>query len=253
MFPIAPLPQIINQDKAALRSRRICILLDFLIPVLILGLGTMLIRIYGLDLKWGARFYDAAGFWLGKQIPAFDLFYDYGTLPALLTAIAGLGVCITGFALPRLQKWRRSSLFLVLAMLLGPGLLVNAVLKEYWGRPRPRNVVEFQGRYAFEEPLEIDLSSPGQSFPSGHASMGFYFFAAHFLARKRKPSLAGWLLLLGLVYGVAMGIVRMAQGGHFASDVLWSGGLTWMVCASLYYLMRLDTRPSHVNIDKEAL
>ena len=255
MFQIAPLPNIINQDqdKAALRSRRISILLDFLLPILILGLGTALIRFYNLDLKWGARFFDAAGMWLGKKIPAFDLIYDYGKLPALLTAIAGLGVCITGFALPRLKQWRRSSLFLVLAMLLGPGLLVNAVLKEYWGRPRPRNVAEFNGRYAFEEPLKIDLSSPGQSFPSGHASMGFYFFTLHFLTRKRNRRTAAWLFLLGLAYGVAMGIVRMAQGGHFASYVLWSGGLTWLVCAALYYLMRLDKTPGLANIDKEAL
>ena len=50
-----------------------------------------------------------------------------------------------------LSWWRspgvpgRAAVFLVLSLLLGPGLLVNVILKDNWGRPRPGSVVEFGG------------------------------------------------------------------------------------------------------------
>lgn len=229
------------QGQAALRSRLLASL-DFLVPILLLALGTLLIRIWDLDLRLSSYFYSAAGNWRGKGVLALDWLYDFGTLPALLTALLGLGVVIAGLFRQRLRVWRKNGLYLALVMLLGPGLVVNAVLKEYWGRPRPRNVVEFRGRYAFEPVLTIDPGSPGESFPSGHASMGFYFFALHFVLRRRHRLGSLLFLLLGLVYGSGMGVVRLAQGGHFASDVLWSGALVWLICAGLYYLLRLHRK-----------
>jgi membrane-associated PAP2 superfamily phosphatase len=32
----------------------------------------------------------------------------------------------------------------------------------------------------------------------------------------------------------------MVQGAHFASDVLWSGGFTYLTGLLLYYALRLD-------------
>ncbi len=60
--------------------------------------------------------------------------------------------------------------------------------------------------------------------------------------RNRKASAA--FFLLALCYGAVLGYIRVAQGGHFVSDVLWSGGLVYLVCASLYYLLRLDAFPA---------
>ncbi|MBW6513936.1 MAG: phosphatase PAP2 family protein [Candidatus Syntrophosphaera sp.] len=235
-----PSIKINDQDTAALRSRRIVLILDFLVPVLALGLGTWLIRIFDLDLLLQGFFFSDAGTWSGKQFALFDLVYRYGTLPALFTAFTGFAVFSVSFFSRSLVIWRWSGLFLVLAMLLGPGLLVNAVFKEYWGRPRPRNIIEFNGIHAFEEPLTYDSSSPGNSFPSGHASMGFYFFALYFVVRGRRKYLTPWFFLLAMAYGIGMGIIRMAQGGHFASDVLWAAGFVYLSCALLYHLLKLD-------------
>jgi len=41
-----------------------------------------------------------------------------------------------------------------------------------------------------------------------------------------------------------MGVARMVQGGHFPSDVLWAGGMVYLVGLSLYYLLRLDQEAS---------
>jgi membrane-associated PAP2 superfamily phosphatase len=42
--------------------------------------------------------------------------------------------------------------------------------------------------------------------------------------------------LLGLAYGTVMGIGRMVQGGHFATDVLWAWGLTYLTGLILAYI-----------------
>lgn len=221
-------------------SRHIVLILDFLLPALILAAGTWLIRARGLDLKFQASFYAGSGNWTGHYIKWFDLIYKYGTLPALILSITGLVVYVAGFFSHNLAQWRRSGLFLALVMLLGPGLLVNAVFKEYWGRPRPSQLAVFGGQSAYEAPLTIDPASTGEAFPSGHASMGFYFFVLYFIFRGRKPRLTAWALVISLLYGCGMGLVRMAQGGHFASDILWSGGMVWFSCALLYYLLKID-------------
>jgi hypothetical protein len=40
---------------------------------------------------------------------------------------------------------RMYGLFILLSVILGPGLLVNLVFKDHWGRPRPRQVVALGG------------------------------------------------------------------------------------------------------------
>jgi len=35
-------------------------------------------------------------------------------------------------------------------------------------------------------------------------------------------------------------MARVAQGGHFVSDVLWAWGIVHLTAVSLYYLMGLD-------------
>ncbi|MDX9949000.1 MAG: phosphatase PAP2 family protein [Candidatus Cloacimonadaceae bacterium] len=237
-FPRDPVSQ--TMDMAVPRSRHILFALDFILPILILALGTWLIRSQGLDLKYQSHFYRGNGIWMGNKAWGFEFIYKYGTLPSLIVALAGVAVFVTSFFSKNLARWRRSGLFLALAMLLGPMLLVNAILKENWGRPRPSQVIEFGGIYAYEPPLSIDHSSPGKSFPSGHASMTFYFFALYFIFRGRKKRLAAWSLVFSLVFGFGMGLVRMAQGGHFISDILWAGGVVWLSCALLYYLLKLD-------------
>jgi hypothetical protein len=39
--------------------------------------------------------------------------------------------------------------------------------------------------------------------------------------------------MMGIVYGFGMSLTRVAQGGHFTSDVLWSGGIMYLVAAIL--------------------
>jgi membrane-associated PAP2 superfamily phosphatase len=109
-----------------------------------------------------------------------------------------------------------------------------------WGRPRPIDIVDFNGSRPYHQVYQPAGPDMGKSFPSGHAAIGFYTIAPFFVLRRRKPRAALGLLLAGGGYGALMSVGRMLQGGHFLSDVLWSGYLVHMTGMLLYYLLHPD-------------
>src|SRR5690606_23635728 len=118
---------------------------------------------------------------------------------------------------------------------LGPGLIVNALLKDHWGRPRPVQVADFGGAETFLLVGTIGSSPAGKSFSSGHASIAFYLMTPFFALVATRPRLAWAFLSAGVVWGLLVGAGRVLQGGHWPSDVLWSGGL---VSLSAFVLSR---------------
>ena len=76
----------------------------------------------------------------------------------------------------------------------------------------------------------------GKSFPSGHGSMA-YSVASAAAFYPYHPVVAVGALVGGIAFGTLTGAARMAQGGHFATDVLWSGIIVFVVIATLYYLV----------------
>jgi membrane-associated PAP2 superfamily phosphatase len=118
----------------------------------------------------------------------------------------------------------------VLVIAIGPGLVVNLIFKDHWGRPRPMHITQFGGEYQYIPPLQIG-DTPDKSFVCGHCSVGYAFFALYFLAQNYR--VAYFLLTLGLAW--TMGFTRMTSGGHFVSDILWSGYLVFLVAFALYY------------------
>jgi len=83
-----------------------------------------------------------------------------------------------------------------------------------------------------------------KSFPCGHCAIGFYVSAPWLVLRRRRPRLALGFLLGGLGWGLTMGAARMMAGGHFFSDVVWAGGMVWLVALALYPLLRPDEAPA---------
>ena len=119
-------------------------------------------------------------------------------------------------------KWR-NWIYLVAVVLIGPILLIDIICKEHVGRPRPRQIVEFSGTEKYMPPLHInsaDENNNGKSFVSGHAAVGFYIAAFAFISgvRFRKT-----LYATGIIAGSFIGFLRVMQGGHFLSDVVFSG------------------------------
>lgn len=204
------------------------------------------IRSFDLDLAVSRWFYrgEIEPSWWGKGRPILDLLYRHGTLPANLVAGAGLVGWLVSLFRSGLRRHRRTFALLFLTLVIGPGLLVNGVGKEHWGRPRPREVVEFGGRESFLPVGAVDWDGKGESFPSGHASTGFYFFALCFIWRARRPRAAAAGAAGAIVAGSLLGFQRIAVGAHFLSDVLWSGGIVYLTAlaldASLPKMVRME-------------
>jgi len=138
------------------------------------------------------------------------------------------------------QAARRQTAFLILSLALGPGLLVNSVLKEHFHRPRPAHVEEFGGQAAFQPFYQaVGGCEKNCSFPSGETAAAFWTLAPALLVQGplRLPAVA-----LALAFGLGTGLLRMAAGAHFLSDVLASGVLMTALIAMLWILLRPDRR-----------
>ena len=207
------------------------------VPLLILAIGTGLIRFLNLDLKTTALFHAPDGTWPWDHKAWIELLYHYGTIPAIVVAVVGLVMFTASFRIDSWKCWRRDALCAALVLAIGPGLLVNAVFKDHFGRPRPREVREFGGDQTFLPVLQPDFGAPGRSFPSGHASMGFYWLGLGACLWAHRRRLAVALLALGFIHGGLMGLARIAQGAHWLSDILWAAGFVylgaWVLCRVL--------------------
>ncbi|MBI2230816.1 MAG: phosphatase PAP2 family protein [Deltaproteobacteria bacterium] len=128
----------------------------------------------------------------------------------------------------------RRIIFLLLTLFLGPGLLINVILKEQSGRSRPSRVGAFGGDRQFTAAFaSTGACNSNCSFVSGDAAMGYYLLAFLFVARKRRWAIA----LAAYTLGTAIGLVRIAQGAHFLSDVIFAGFFTFLVAWILQFLI----------------
>jgi len=111
--------------------------------------------------------------------------------------------------------------FLVVSLAVGPGLLVESVLKSFSGRARPRDITVFGGEHPFTPAIWLaDSCERNCSFVSGHAALAFWTTAFAFVC---PAPYRAWVLVGGLVLGGLMGLARMAEGAHFLSDVFFAG------------------------------
>jgi len=129
---------------------------------------------------------------------------------------------------------QRRLLAWVLMAIVGLGVVVDWGLKNNVGRPRPEQLQLFGADKpfvpAFQWSTHCDVNC---SFVSGHAASGFSLMAWGMWAgwqRRQK------FLLMGMVAGAAIGAVRVAQGGHFVSDVVFSGWAVWLTYLLIRYI-----------------
>jgi lipid A 4'-phosphatase len=193
------------------------------------GALLLLTAVPQIDLGFSALFWrPGKGFYLADWPPVQTLYRSapYVTGALILFLLAALVLPLLGG--PRLLGAdRRAALYLLLALALGPGLVINTGFKDHWGRARPTQIVEFGGTHRFTPALVPSRECERNcSFSSGHAGLGFYFVSFAFLAppgRRRGGEVAA--LALGAFYGIG----RIAQGGHFLSDVVVSGLIVYAV------------------------
>lgn len=162
----------------------------------------------------------------------FQFLYRYGESPALAVGITAACIWAVSYYFVSLKKWRPGAQVLVLTLIIGAGIITNGLLKNYWERPRPKQTIEFGGEHAYQpyyEPYQGNSPIHLRSFPSGHAMMGFYFLAFIPIGIYYQNNKLVWIgILTGLLFGIALSITRIAQGGHYITDTLFSGLLSWL-------------------------
>lgn len=150
----------------------------------------------------------------------------------------------------------RFSLYFATLYLLGPALLVNGILKSFWGRPRPKNVVPFGGDLSFVDAWSIgEHMFSHRSFVSGEAAtiMCLIPLALYVPRPWRRQVLA---LLVLVVAAVSMN--RVAAGAHFLSDIAISMALVltlavglrrafYVSCAETFSNERLEAELSRIG------
>lgn len=121
---------------------------------------------------------------------------------------------------------RRSMCAWLLVVCIGLGFMVDWVLKDHFGRPHPYQTHVFTGDQDFVPAFHYrPLCEVNCSFVSGHAAGGFVWMAWGMWGWRRRRQ--AWLLA-GVAAGSFIGAARVMQGGHFLSDVVFSGWVIWL-------------------------
>src|SRR5262245_56969030 len=191
-----------------------------------------------LDLILAEPFFNpATGIWAAAGPPSARARDAIAWLIALIAAPAFVAL-IGKLILPRRPMLLpgRAAVLMILTLALGPGLLANVILKDTWGRPRPIDVTEFGGPLKFVPWWDPRGGCARNcSFVAGEPSGAFWTLAPAALTPPHWRALAYGA---ALAFGTALGLVRAAGGGHFISDVVFSGVfmflLIWIV-HGLYY------------------
>lgn len=210
-----------------------------LTALMVLGglLATYAIHEFNLDIKYSAQFHDPlqkVNPWpVGAEFPWMFL-YDYGAIPTIALMLFSFISLVLAKLGKISHKFKGPLIVIFLTCLIGPGILVNGILKPYWGRPRPSEIQEFSGPWKYHAPWKPGTPGKGKSFTCGHCS--FAFASSSILAFfPYYPYAATTLGVAGFGYGIMMSQARIVQGGHFFSDALWSGVIIFSLLSLLYY------------------
>lgn len=129
----------------------------------------------------------------------------------------------------------RAAVFLVATLALGPGLLTNLILKDHWHRARPIDVQQFGGDQHFTPWWDPRGDCPDNcSFIAGEPSGAFWTLAPAALAAAELQPVA---YAAALTFGTAVGVLRIAAGAHFFSDVVFAGVFTYLVIWAVHALL----------------
>lgn len=203
--------------------------INIFIWLLFLASAILFISYPQIDLYFSSLFYTN-GFYLRGSM--YEMFF-YKSVPILITffATATLSLFAYNFFTKKsiLGVNGRVAIYCVLVLSLAPGLIVNTILKEHWGRARPAEIVQFGGTKKFT-PAFVISDQGGNSFSSGHGAAAFSLLGFALLAKRRRK----FWIALALSYGIAVSFARIIAGGHFLSDNITSFFIVYITTYILY-------------------
>ncbi|MDC3078817.1 phosphatase PAP2 family protein [Pelagibacteraceae bacterium] len=112
----------------------------------------------------------------------------------------------------------REIFFLWVSQIISVLIFINLIIKNFWGRARPNEIIEFGGKEIFSPWFEItNACETNCSFVSGDASVGFSIIILYLITKKII------FLYTSVVAGLVLGLIRIMAGGHFLSDIFFAG------------------------------
>lgn len=204
----------------------------------------------GLDLLVSVRYYNADNGFFHRNDPFVLALYDWtpwiGRGLILALALFAMLAPLLARLLARRGRadlaersrgpWRHMATVTVCCALLGNGLIIEGIFKNFMGRPRPVQVIPFGGQDAYHGPFVPGDDPPNhRSFVSSHAAAGFALMS---LGLTCGPVWRRRWLLIGTVAGSVVGLGRILQGGHFLSDIIFAFYAVWLSCELVAWVDR---------------
>lgn len=163
----------------------------------------------------------------------------------LMTFVA-IVLMLWGMKAQRIQGSRFGREHLMVGV-FGTVIIIAAVgvLKRLTGIECPWSIDEFGGEMRFISMQEVvrlamtGQTGEGRCFPAGHSTGGLFLLAWAAAVHDMSRQASAWLVAAGVTLGLLMGLVRMAQGAHFLSHVIWA---TWVSGLIAYLLWAVKLR-----------
>jgi len=155
----------------------------------------------------------------------------------LIGLVVYLVICALRIKIP--AELHKKFIFLFGTAFIAELIIINWVLKNHWGRPRPVQVDQFGGSIAthFEPAGRISHECiQNCSFSSGHAGIAA---CVGLLAIFLPPRWRSLYLVLTVGFVAVVGFMRMARGAHFLSDVTISPLIVLATAMVVKDLLRL--------------
>lgn len=200
-----------------------------------------------LDLRIAGWFFDyGKNDFALRWRPHLGFLRDAGMWVVALVIAPAIAALVIKLAAPRrpMLMSARAILFLLVTLALGPGLIVNVGLKDYWGRSRPIDVPEFGGSERFTPWWDPRGGCPKNcSFVAGEASGAFWTLAPAALA---PPAWRAVAYGAAMAFGTGVGFLRMSFGAHFLSDVIFAGVFMFLLIWTVHGLI-FRWRPTRLS------
>jgi membrane-associated PAP2 superfamily phosphatase len=182
-----------------------------------------------LDVKIAAPFYVVDRHFLLGDLDWHTWLRDQTMFVVALFAAPPIIALVFKLIFPhrRMPMSARAAVFLTVTFALAPGVLANGILKDHWPRSRPVDVQEFKGGERFTPWWDPRGDcTMNCSFVSGEAAGAYWLLAPASLAPPPWRPLA---YAAAVTFGTAVGVMRMAFGGHFFTDVVFAGVFTYLI------------------------